>query len=62
MLIETPPAPADYASGTFARIPLDRAAGDLIGLIYDTDYEPAASGDAGSSTFDLSSLHEGQSS
>ena len=34
--IEAPPAPADYAFGTFVRIPLDNAANDLVGLIYDT--------------------------
>lgn len=30
------PDPADYAFGTFVRIPLDDAASDLVGLIYDT--------------------------
>jgi hypothetical protein len=34
--VKTPPAPADYAFGTFVRIPLDNAANDLVGLIYDT--------------------------
>ena len=34
--VEAPPAPADYAFGTFVSIPLDNAANDLIGLIYDT--------------------------
>ena len=34
--VEAPPAPADYAFGTFVRIPLGETAGDLVGLIYDT--------------------------
>ena len=34
--VETPPVPADYAFGTFVRIPLEGATGDLIGVIYDT--------------------------
>jgi hypothetical protein len=34
--IETPPTPVDHAFGTFVRIPLDNAANDLVGLIYDT--------------------------
>ncbi len=34
--IETPPVPADYAFGTFVRIPLDDVTPDLVGLIYDT--------------------------
>jgi hypothetical protein len=34
--VETPPTPADYAFGTFVRIPLEGATGDLIGVIYDT--------------------------
>jgi hypothetical protein len=34
--VETPPAPADHAFGTFVRIPLAESAGDLVGLIYDT--------------------------
>jgi hypothetical protein len=34
--IETPPAPADHAFGTFVRIPLGEDYGHLVGLIYDT--------------------------
>ena len=34
--VETPPSPADYAFGTFVRIPLDEIAGDLVGIVYDT--------------------------
>ena len=34
--VETPPTPADYAFGTFVRIPLDVEHGYLIGVIYDT--------------------------
>jgi hypothetical protein len=34
--IEMPPAPLEYAFGTFVRILLDGANGDLVGLIYDT--------------------------
>ena len=34
--IEASPAPADYAFGTFVRIPLEGTADDLTGLIYDT--------------------------
>ena len=34
--VETPPSPANYAFGTFVRIPLDREQSDLIGVIYDT--------------------------
>lgn len=34
--VETPPTPADYAFGTFVRIPLDTEQGDLVGVIYDT--------------------------
>lgn len=34
--IETPSHPADYAFGTFVRIPLDETSGDLVGLVYDT--------------------------
>jgi hypothetical protein len=34
--VEVPPSPAEYAFGTFVRIPLEGAAGDLVGLIYDT--------------------------
>jgi hypothetical protein len=34
--VETPPAPVDYAFGTFVSIPLDETDGDLVGLIYDT--------------------------
>ena len=34
--IEAPPIPADHAFGTFVYIPLDDSAGDLVGLIYDT--------------------------
>jgi len=34
--IETPPAPADHAFGAFVRIPIQGTAGDLVGLIYDT--------------------------
>jgi hypothetical protein len=39
--VETPPKPADYAFGTFVRIPLGGGEGDLIGVIYDTQlYNP----------------------
>lgn len=34
--VESPPPPADYAFGAFVRIPLGHAAGDLVGLVYDT--------------------------
>jgi hypothetical protein len=34
--IEAPPSPADHAFGTFVRIPIQGAVGDLVGLIYDT--------------------------
>jgi hypothetical protein len=34
--VETPPAPADYAFGTFVCIPLEGATGPLVGLVYDT--------------------------
>jgi hypothetical protein len=34
--VETPPAPPDYAFGTFVLIPLGRTSGHLVGLIYDT--------------------------
>ena len=34
--VEVPPAPVDYAFGTFVHIPLGDAAHDLVGLIYDT--------------------------
>jgi len=34
--VETPPQPADYALGTFVRVPLARNAGHLVGLVYDT--------------------------
>jgi hypothetical protein len=34
--IEAPPSPADYAFGTFVRIPLDEGNGHLVGIIYDT--------------------------
>jgi len=39
--VETPPNPADYAFGTFVRIPLGSGDDDLIGVIYDTQlYNP----------------------
>ena len=34
--VEAPPNTADYAFGTFVRIPLEGSADDLVGLIYDT--------------------------
>jgi len=34
--VEEPPAPGDYAFGTFVRIPLEPGQGDLVGVIYDT--------------------------
>jgi len=34
--VEDPPAPADYAFGTFVRVPLDAEGGELVGVIYDT--------------------------
>jgi len=34
--VEAPPSPADYAFGTFVRIPLGEDGGYLVGLIYDT--------------------------
>ena len=34
--VESPPSPADYAFGTFVRIPLEGATSDLVGLVYDT--------------------------
>ncbi len=34
--VEDPPSPADYAFGSFVRIPLRQGVGDLVGLIYDT--------------------------
>lgn len=34
--VELFPPPADYAFGTFVRIPLDETASDLVGLVYDT--------------------------
>lgn len=34
--IASPPAPADYAFGSFVRIPLGEGYGHLVGLIYDT--------------------------
>jgi hypothetical protein len=34
--VEAPPAPADYAFGSFVRIPLEGATSDLVGLVYDT--------------------------
>ena len=34
--VEAPPAPADYAFGTFVRIPLQGTDRALVGLIYDT--------------------------
>ena len=34
--VEAPPSPADYAFGTFARIPLGESRGYLVGIIYDT--------------------------
>jgi hypothetical protein len=34
--VEEPPSPADYAFGSFVRIPLRQGGGDLVGLIYDT--------------------------
>ncbi len=34
--IASPPAPADYAFGTFVRVPLGVERGDLVGVIYDT--------------------------
>ncbi len=34
--VETPPAPADYAFGTFVRIPVGDEQGHLVGVIYDT--------------------------
>lgn len=34
--VEEPPAPDDYAFGTFVRIPLGEERGDLVGVIYDT--------------------------
>lgn len=34
--IETPPNPADYALGSFVRLPLDVGHGHLVGLVYDT--------------------------
>ncbi|MDY7080250.1 MAG: hypothetical protein SXV54_25490 [Chloroflexota bacterium] len=34
--VEAPPVPADYAFGTFVRIPLGEGNGHLVGLIYDT--------------------------
>ncbi|MFW6115927.1 MAG: hypothetical protein ACOC7Y_02575 [Chloroflexota bacterium] len=34
--VAQPPAPDDYAFGTFVRIPLGREHGDLVGVIYDT--------------------------
>jgi hypothetical protein len=39
--VDKPPKPADYAYGTFVRIPLGGWDGDLIGVIYDTQlYNP----------------------
>jgi len=34
--VATPPDPADYAFGSFVRIPLGQTHGHLVGLIYDT--------------------------
>jgi len=34
--VAAPPSPADYAFGTFVRIPVDAEHTDLIGIIYDT--------------------------
>jgi len=34
--VEAPPSPADYAFGTFVRIPLGDGNGHLVGIIYDT--------------------------
>jgi hypothetical protein len=34
--VEQPPAPNDYAFGTFVRIPLGEGRGDLVGVVYDT--------------------------
>jgi hypothetical protein len=34
--VETPPAPVDYAFGTFVRVPLNETEDDLVGLVYDT--------------------------
>jgi hypothetical protein len=34
--VSSPPSPIVYAFGTFVRIPLGGAAGDMIGIIYDT--------------------------
>jgi hypothetical protein len=34
--VESPPASADHAFGTFVRIPLGDDQGDVVGLIYDT--------------------------
>jgi len=34
--VESPPSPADYAFGTFVRIPLGTGYGHLVGVIYDT--------------------------
>jgi hypothetical protein len=34
--VESPPAPADYAFGTFVRIPVGDEQGHLVGVIYDT--------------------------
>ncbi len=34
--VESPPSPADYAFGTFVRIPLSEGNGHLVGVIYDT--------------------------
>jgi len=34
--VDVPPTPADYALTTFVRIPLGGAAGDMVGLVYDT--------------------------
>ncbi|MCJ7738952.1 MAG: hypothetical protein MUQ10_16825 [Anaerolineae bacterium] len=34
--VDSPPSPADYAFGTFVRIPLSVGHGQLVGVIYDT--------------------------
>lgn len=39
--VEIPPAPADYAFGSFVRLPLGGGNGALVGVIYDTQlYNP----------------------
>ncbi len=34
--VQTPPSPADYAFGTFVRIPLSNSGDYIVGVIYDT--------------------------